>query len=82
MGLTLLFLGKLADHAGRAEQVLEIDGPCDWAGLLGHLPTHLATELDGEKIQLAVNGVLLPDKRRLNATTGDELAFLPPVSGG
>jgi molybdopterin synthase sulfur carrier subunit len=38
--------------------------------------------LSGERIKLAVNGVLVSDLASLVVKDGDELAFLPPVSGG
>jgi molybdopterin synthase sulfur carrier subunit len=33
-------------------------------------------------VRLAVNGTVLSDKAALQAVDGDEIALLPPVSGG
>ena len=38
--------------------------------------------LAGDKVKLAVNGAVLADKTALKAGDGDEVALLPPVSGG
>jgi molybdopterin synthase sulfur carrier subunit len=80
MAVKLVFLGKLADLAGAPEQ--DLAGPLDWARLLAALPTPLATAVQGEKVKLAVNGIVLADKAALAAADGDEVALLPPVSGG
>ena len=42
----------------------------------------LGDALEGGKVKLAVNGAVLADKRTLMAEDGDEVALLPPVSGG
>jgi molybdopterin synthase sulfur carrier subunit len=80
----LVFLGKLADLAGAPDK--EVPGPLDWRGLLDALPGPLALSLSkgakGERIKLALNGTVLADKTALAAGDGDEVALLPPVSGG
>ena len=80
MAVKLVFLGKLADLAGAPER--EIAAPLDWAGLLRALEPVLAAQVAGEKVRIAVNGGLLTDKLSLGAGDGDEIALLPPVSGG
>ena len=76
----MLLLGKLADMGGVAE--MRVPAPLDWPGLIAALPAPLAQAAQGTKVRLAVNGVLLADKTTLAALTGDEIALLPPVSGG
>ena len=71
-----MFLGKLADLAGASER--EVAAPLDWPGLVAEL----GGSLTGEKVKLAVNGNVLSDKTALAAGDGDEVALLPPVSGG
>ncbi len=80
MGVKLVLLGKLADLAGGAERALP--APLDWEALLATLEPALAQEARGEGVKLAVNGALLADKHALMARDGDEIALLPPVSGG
>tara|TARA_E500000305_G_C3992943_1_gene222983 strand:+ start:333 stop:575 length:243 start_codon:yes stop_codon:yes gene_type:complete len=80
MAVRVVFLGKLADLAGTDER--DIAGPLDWDGLLATLSDPLAEAVAGERTRIAVNGTLLSDKTALSAADGDEVALLPPVSGG
>jgi molybdopterin synthase sulfur carrier subunit len=80
MAVRLVFLGKLADLAGASER--DVAGPLDWRGLIAALPGPLGEAARGEKVKLAVNGTVLADKTALAARNGDEVALLPPVSGG
>lgn len=80
MAVKLVFLGKLADLAGASDK--NVAGPLDWAALLSALPGPLGAMIRGERVKLALNGVVLADKTALAAVDGDELALLPPVSGG
>ena len=74
-----MWLGKLADLAGAPET--DFAGG-DWAALLLALPPELASEIAGPRVRVALNGAVIADKRVLRMSTDDEVAFLPPVSGG
>lgn len=78
---TLLFLGRLEDVAGAAERAVPLAGPVSLDALLAGLPADLAAAVQGPGVRLALNGVLTP-AAGLMVADGDELAFLPPVSGG
>ena len=80
MPIKIVFLGKLADLAGAPDK--DVPAPLDWRGLLEALPAPLGEALEGERVKLALNGEVLADKSALNAADGDEIALLPPVSGG
>lgn len=85
--ITLVFLGKLADLAGRAEyDFAPAAGEIDWSDLLavleGQLNPVIAEAANADKTKLALNGAILPDKSALSARDDDEIALLPPVSGG
>ena len=80
MGIRIVFLGPLGDVAGCAEQTLP--GPLDWDGLVEALGDAFMWHLHSAKVKLALNGVVLADKEALAARDGDEIALLPPVSGG
>lgn len=78
--ITVVLLGKLADLAGMP--TLSLAAPLGWAGLHAALPDALAEAADDPRNRVALNGVLLADKTALQAADGDEIALLPPVSGG
>ena len=80
MAVKIVFLGKLADLANSSE--MQADGPLDWGSLLGRLHGALGEAVAGERVKVALNGAVLADKSALVATDGDEIALLPPVSGG
>ena len=80
MPLKMVFLGRLEDAAGGAERLVEPVASLD--SLLARLEPQLASALRAERIKLALNGALIFDRSSLTHKDGDELAFLPPVSGG
>ena len=80
MAVKLVFLGKLADLAGASER--DVPAPLDWQALLGALAGPLAQAAQGEQVKLALYGTVLADKTAVAAEDGDEVALLPPVSGG
>ena len=80
MSVTILFLGPLRDMA--SEQSREVDGPLDWQRLLEAVGPDIAEQLQQERVNVACAGKVLADKTTLQAVDGDEVALLPPVSGG
>lgn len=76
----VVYLGPLRDLAGRASS--EFAAPIDWAGLLDAVPEAVADQLRLERVNVACGGRVLADKTALAAQDGDEVALLPPVSGG
>jgi len=80
MAVTILFLGPLRDLAGEASR--EAAAPLDWAGLLAAVGPDVASQLTEERVNIACAGRVLGDKTALIANDGDEVALLPPVSGG
>ena len=80
MAVTILFLGPLRDIAG--EETREVAAPLDWSGLLEAVGPGVAEQLQQERVNVACAGRVLADKTALAAKDGDEVALLPPVSGG
>lgn len=82
----LLFLGRLADVAGEAEVELRLADPLDWPAVLSRLEdcfsTALADAVSDARVRVAINGTLLAEREALELGVSDEIAFLPPVSGG
>jgi molybdopterin synthase sulfur carrier subunit len=79
MSARLLFLGRLEDLAGMAGLSVE-PGPLEQ--VLAGLPRELAVALLVDRVRIALNGRLLAESGGITLGEGDELAFLPPVSGG
>lgn len=80
MALNMVFLGKLEDVAGCGARAVPLVGSLDEA--IDSLEPGLAEALRGPRVKLAVNGILLQDRDAPVLRDGDEIAFLPPVSGG
>ena len=75
----LVFLGRLADVAGAGE-ILAAAGPL--GEVIARLPADLAVALRAPRVRVAVNGAVLAPGAAPLLAEGDEVAFLPPVSGG
>jgi molybdopterin synthase sulfur carrier subunit len=80
MAVTIIFLGPLRDLAGEASR--EVPAPLDWAGLIEAVGPEIAEQLRQQRVNIACAGKVLADKTTLAARDGDEVALLPPVSGG
>jgi molybdopterin synthase sulfur carrier subunit len=82
MPLKVLLLGRLRDVAGWRERSLE-PAPASLSALrvlLTRENAALGAALNGPGVQAAVNKALTRGEVALAA--GDEIAFLPPMSGG
>lgn len=80
MAVTLLFLGRLADVAGAPERQVAATG--DLAELIASLEPELAEALSSRRTRIAINGVVVQADTASSLKDGDDIAFLPPVSGG
>ena len=79
MKVKLLYFASLADRAGRSEETRETaaTNPRD---LYAEVARAYAFAFAPERLRVAVNGALTGWERAL--ADGDEVVFLPPVSGG
>lgn len=80
MAVTIVFLGPLRDLAGM--ESMEAPAPLAWARLLEVVGPGVAEQLQQARVNVACAGKVLADKTELHAQDGDEVALLPPVSGG
>lgn len=85
--IRIVYLGKLADVAGKSHsEFVSSSGDLDWPDILALLDDHvcqgLADAVRDERVKVALNGAVLTDREGLVARHGDEIALLPPVSGG
>ena len=80
----ILFFASLRDATQTDELALKLDGPVSLTGLLerlaAELPPAAITELQAENVRIAVNQTFLTGNTLIQP--GDEVAFLPPVTGG
>ncbi|MGP8242931.1 MAG: molybdopterin converting factor subunit 1 [Bryobacteraceae bacterium] len=81
MRVRVLFFGKLRDMAGRAEEETEIAEGADLAAVFAaYAARYPAIDALRGRIAMARNQEFAEPSARL--AEGDEIAFLPPVSGG
>ncbi|MEL7190150.1 MAG: MoaD/ThiS family protein [Pseudomonadota bacterium] len=80
MTVKIVFLGPLRDIAGVESQ--KVAAPLDWVGLLNAVGPQVAEQLQSERVNIACAGRVLMNKADLSAQAGEEVALLPPVSGG
>jgi molybdopterin converting factor subunit 1 len=81
MRVTVRLFARLRDMAGSGELVRDVSAPATvqtvWNGLVAEIPAMAAYEAT---MSVAVNA----EYARMSAAVadGDEVAFMPPVSGG
>lgn len=79
----LLFFGKLGDMAGGRERLLTLGRQLTVSALKARLATEdpaLGEALAAPSVRVIINQTFGTDAHAL--TDDDEIAFLPPVSGG
>ncbi|HET7612120.1 MAG TPA: MoaD/ThiS family protein [Rhodanobacteraceae bacterium] len=79
MNYRLLYFASLCDAAGRAEETVASDAR-DLRSLYAELSTRYGFAFAPDRLRVAVNGAFTDWDHRL--ADNDEVAFLPPVSGG
>ncbi|MBI4061073.1 MAG: MoaD/ThiS family protein [Elusimicrobia bacterium] len=80
MALKLLFFAQSAQWAGRRELSIPWEGRASVADLLDRRPELKPLQRHRSALKAAVNQELADFDTEVN--DGDEIAFLPPVSGG
>ena len=84
MSVRVLFFASLRDAAGVAELKLPLTASVSVDELLaeldGRLPSQAMQALTAENVRIALNQTLTGPSVKI--APGDEVAFLPPVTGG
>ncbi|MEZ6022252.1 MAG: MoaD/ThiS family protein [Hyphomonadaceae bacterium] len=81
----VLFFGRLRDLAGGAECAAPLEGPIRLSALrarIGAGDDALSAALEAPSLRVAVNASLLARGDDPEIQHGDEVAFMPPFSGG
>ncbi|HET9033678.1 MAG TPA: MoaD/ThiS family protein [Dokdonella sp.] len=79
MNVRLLYFASLADQAGCSGESVETDAG-DPATLYAEVRQRHGFSLGTDRLRVAVNGQFVDWYHTLSE--GDEIVFLPPVSGG
>ncbi len=87
MSVAVLFFASLREQVGREQISLPADEVPDLPSLLARLDRELgdvASHLHRPSVRVALNQSLLDtdDAARRSLKDGDEVAFLPPITGG
>jgi molybdopterin synthase catalytic subunit len=81
MQVTVRLFGRIREALGAKELAVRLPEGASASSLRALLADrHPEVGMLGPRLRVAVNGELAPDDHRLR--DGDEVAFLPPVSGG
>ncbi len=81
MRVRVLLFASLRERSGAAARDLDLPGDADLEAVRAALERETPGLLASGAFATAVNGVYERDRRRA-LRDGDEVAFLPPVSGG
>ena len=83
-GVCVRFFASLRDKVGMEEMSLPLAEPLGLDGILhlleSRLPAQAFAALAGESVRIALNQELIHGP--CEVAPGDELAFLPPMTGG
>lgn len=79
MKYRLLYFARLGEQAGMTDEPVESDST-DARRLYAELCQRHGFTLPVDSLRIAVNGVFVEWSQPLD--DGDEIAFIPPVSGG
>lgn len=80
-----VFYGRLRDRVGASEVALPLTARLsidDFRALLASEDSDLLIDLSASSIRIAVNDVMAARGEVFFVSPGDEVAFMPPFSGG
>lgn len=78
MSITVLYFASFQEAAGVESEIME--NPSSLTALFDQLKDKYHFKFQAANIRVALNGVFVDWQHEI--TDGDEIAFIPPVSGG
>jgi len=85
MNAIAIFYGRLRECAGAERRSIALAAPVDldaFRALVATDDPDLRDALSAPAVRIAVNDVLSPRGAEIIVRPGDEIAFMPPFSGG
>ena len=84
MNIQVLFFAAIREHVGVERLCLDVSQPVSKSVFLAMLESRLGTErvayLSEDNVSIAINQTLTKGSFEIQA--GDEIAFMPPITGG
>lgn len=84
--IRVMFFAALREQLGRRELTIDSTDIQSFEALMGQLSSEMSGEdlqaLTDESILVAINQVHVADLSTIVLSSGDEVAFFPPVTGG
>jgi len=81
--VTVLFFAKARELLGQSSRPCQVPGNCTYSQLVDHLKsTFPQLEILGDAFVLSLNEDYIEEEGQLVINQGDELAVIPPISGG
>jgi len=81
--VTVLFFAKARELLGKSSSPCQVPASCTYSQLITHLKTSF-THLNrlGDAFVVSLNEDYIEEEGQLQLHQGDELAVIPPISGG
>ena len=79
MNVRVLYFASMRDQAGVDSESVDSSAP-DASGLYAEVRARHGFKLEESRLRVAINGAFADWKQGLRE--GDEIVFMPPVSGG
>jgi len=81
--ITVLFFAKARELIGKSSSSCAVPSSCSYSQLVSYIKTsfpHL--NILGDAFVLSLNEDYIEEENQINLSQGDELAVIPPISGG
>jgi len=81
--VTVLFFAKARELIGKSSSLCALPASCTYSELVAHIRNSFPRlNILGDAFVLSLNEDYIEEEGVLNLSQGDELAVIPPISGG